>query len=87
MCNRFRADKHNEGLYAGLDPFDERGRNMPTPFEMFPNTPGRYVHLNPEGRLTLTEGLWGMPSPAMARRAKLMPRAFHFVLRTRSGGR
>ena len=66
MCNRFRADKHNAGLYAGLDLFDERGRNMPTPFEMFPNTPARYIHLTPEGKPTLGEGLWGMPSPPKA---------------------
>lgn len=67
MCNRFKAEKHNADLYPGQDLFDERaGRNAPTPFEMFPNTAGRYVHLDPGGKLTLSEGLWGMPSPAKA---------------------
>jgi putative SOS response-associated peptidase YedK len=66
MCNRFRADKHNEGLYPGQDLFDRHGRNAPIPFEMFPNTPGRFLHLDPAGKIIIGEGLWGMPSPARA---------------------
>jgi len=67
MCNRFRADKHNDGIYPGQDLFDERpGRNTPFPFEMFPNRSGRFIHLDPQGRPALAEGLWGMPSPEKA---------------------
>jgi putative SOS response-associated peptidase YedK len=42
--------------------FDEHGRNMPLPFESFPNTRDRIFTLR-EGVLHLTEMLWGMPTP------------------------
>jgi len=74
MCNRYRTDMANAALWEAFqdwresdrERWDEHGRNMPPPFESFPNTRGRFVHLTPEGKLTISEGLWGMPSPAKA---------------------
>ncbi len=73
MCNRFRTETANAALWdamedwrQGVERWDEHGRNMPVPFEMFPNTPGRFLHLTQEGKITIGEGLWGMPSPAKA---------------------
>jgi putative SOS response-associated peptidase YedK len=75
MCNRYRTDKANAALFEALEDmrevaererWDEHGRNMPSPFEMFPNTPGRIFSLAEDGRLRMTEAIWGMPSPAKA---------------------
>lgn len=68
MCNRYRTDKANAALFEAFqdwherEQFDEHGRNTPTPFEMFPNTPGR-VFTAADGVLRISEPLWGMPTP------------------------
>lgn len=70
MCNRYRTRKANAALWDEMqgwrepERFDEHGRNLPLPFESFPNTPGRVICLNEAGKLIITEPLWGLPTPA-----------------------
>lgn len=71
MCNRYRTDKTNEAIAEALEAWretewdDPPGRNEGEPYEMFPNTRGRIITVD-NGRLKISEALWGMPSPAKA---------------------
>lgn len=71
MCNQYRTDLANMALWGAMQDWRERpdwerwsehGRNMPPPFQSFPNTPGRVVTMV-DGALRLSEPLWGMPTP------------------------
>lgn len=69
MCNRYRLDTISAEIAEILqrwdedvDSFDQPGRNSPEPVESFPNTPGRIVTRR-DGRLRISEALWGMPTP------------------------
>lgn len=76
MCNQYRTDKANAALWEAFqdwkeqERWSEHGRNMPVPFEMFPNRPGRIFSLDAEGKIRLSEALWGMPTPPLYLKTK-----------------